>query len=128
MKEKVKNWLDSARYDLEVAGQMFRSGVYVYTVFMCHLALEKILKAKVEEITDEKPPKTHDLEYLIGLAKLSPDKDMERFISRLSNLSVATRYPDNFQMMLEDFSQERAKATLSRAEEVFRWIEETITL
>ena len=71
MKKEVQNWLDSARYDLETAGHLFRAGSYIYTVFMCHLALEKVLKAKVEEITGEEPPKTHDLEYLIGLAGLS---------------------------------------------------------
>jgi len=37
--------------------------------------LEKVLKAKVEEVTAKTPPKTHDLEYLVGLAGLSPDED-----------------------------------------------------
>ena len=47
MKKEVKNWLDSAKYDLETAEHMFNTGRYVYTIFMCHLALEKILKAKI---------------------------------------------------------------------------------
>jgi len=96
MKKEVQNWLDSARYDLETAGHLFRAGSYIYTVFMCHLALEKVLKAKVEEITGEEPPKTHDLEYLMMLAGLSPDEDTRDFISGLSNVSVVTRYPRDF--------------------------------
>lgn len=64
MREEVKNWLDSARYDLETAEYMFNTGRYIYTVFMCHLALEKVLKAKVQEITGKTPLKTHDLEYM----------------------------------------------------------------
>ena len=120
MKKEVQNWLAFARYDLETAGHLFRAGGYVYTVFMCHLALEKVLKAKVEEITGEEPPKTHDLEYLMGLAGLSLDEDAEDFILELSNLSVVTRYPRDFQMMLKDFSRERVESTLSKATEVFQ--------
>lgn len=61
MKNEVKNWLDSSFYDLETAEHMYNTGRYIYTVFMCHLALEKLLKARVQEITGETPPKTHDL-------------------------------------------------------------------
>ncbi len=126
MKKDVQNWLDSARYDLETAEHLFQAGRYIYTIFMCHLALEKALKAKVEEITDKEPPKTHDLNYLINLSGLSLDRDTVRFVSRLSNLSVVTRYPRDFQAMLNDFSRERAEAALSRTIEVFQWIENTI--
>ena len=95
---------------------------------MCHLALEKMLKAKVEEITGEEPPKTHDLEYLVDITGLSPDEDMGDFISGLSNVSVVTRYPRDFQMMLEDFSREKAEFILSKAKDVLQWIEKTMTL
>ena len=126
MKKEVKNWLDSADYDLETAEYMFKTGRYIYTIFMCHLALEKVLKAKVEDVTGKTPPKTHDLEYLVGLAKLSLDEDMERFIAELSNLSVVTRYPTDFQRMLKDFSRERAEPVLKKTKEVFQWIKKSI--
>lgn len=128
MKKEVKNWLDSALYDLETAQHMFNTGRYVYTVFMCHLALEKALKAKVEEITYKTPPKVHDLEYLIGLAGLSPDKDTEEFLVEISSLSVVTRYPGDFQKVLKDFSQERAEFILMKTKEVFQWIRKSISL
>jgi len=96
MKKEVKNWLESAKYDLDTAEHMFTSGRYIYTVFMCHLALEKVLKSKIEEITGKTPPKIHDLEYLMGIAELSPDKNIENFIVEITNLSVVTRYPNDF--------------------------------
>jgi len=70
MEKEIQNWLDSALYDLETAEYMFKTGRYIYTVFMCHLALEKILKAKIEEKTNKTPPKAHDLIYLLSLAGL----------------------------------------------------------
>lgn len=126
MKKEVKNWLDSAKYDLETAQYLFDAGKYIYTIFMRHLALEKVLKAKVEEITGKTPPKTHDLEYLLGIAGLSPGKNMEKFIVEISNLSVVTRYLSNFQRTLKDFSQERSESILARTKEAFQWIKKSI--
>lgn len=93
MRTEVKNWLDSAQYDLDTAEHMFAAGRYIYTVFMCHLALEKALKAKVEEITGKTPPKTHDLGYLVGIAGLLPDKDIEEFLVEISNLKYCYKIP-----------------------------------
>ncbi len=128
MREEVKNWLDSAQYDLETAAHMFNTGRYIYTVFMCHLALEKALKAKIQEITSKTPPKTHDLEYLLGISMLFLDREMEEFLVEISNLSVVTRYPTDFQRMLKDFSRERAEFILIKTREVFQWIRKFILL
>ncbi|HHT9152171.1 MAG TPA: HEPN domain-containing protein [Candidatus Hypogeohydataceae bacterium YC40] len=128
MKNAVKNWLDSPQYDLETAENMFAAGRYIYTVFMCHVALEKALKAKVEEITFKTPPKTHDLGYLVELAGLFPDKDIEEFIVEISNLSVVTRYPNDFQRMLTDFSKERVEFILIKTGEIFQWVKKSMLL
>ena len=127
MKKRAKNWLDSAQYDLKTAEHMFKTGRYIYTVFMCHLALEKVLKAKIQ-VAGSTPPKTHDLEYLTGLAKLSPNEDMESFIAQITNLSVVTRYPGDFQKILKNFSKKRTELILVKTKEVFQWIKKSITL
>ena len=112
MEKAVQNWIDSAQYDLETAEHMFQTGRYIYTIFMCHLALEKALKAKIQKDSGKIPPKTHDLEYLVGLSGLSPDFSTEKFLAEISNLSVVTRYPTDFQTILKSFSKEKAHATL----------------
>ena len=96
MKKEVKNWLESAQYDLETAEQMLNTGRYIYTIFMCHLAVEKILKAKVGEITVKIPPKTHNLRYLVKLSGLEPSEEIFIFLSELSDVSIPTRYPEDF--------------------------------
>ncbi len=34
-------WIIQAEYDLGTAEDMFKAGRYIYTIFMCHLAVEK---------------------------------------------------------------------------------------
>ena len=125
MEKEVQNWVDSACYDLETAEQMFKSKRYIYTAFMCHLALEKILKAKIQKDTGKVPPKTHDLKHLAGLSGIHFEKESEEFLAELSNLNVITRYPADFQQMLQDFSQQRAEKILKNTKEIFQWIKKS---
>jgi len=50
---------------------MLATGRYLYVVFFCHLALEKMLKAHVVEVTQSIPARTHDLIYLVKKSELS---------------------------------------------------------
>lgn len=44
MNEDVKRWLDIAAYDKVTAEAMYKSGRYLYVLFMCQQAVEKTLK------------------------------------------------------------------------------------
>jgi len=107
---------------------MLDSGRYIYTVFMCHLAIEKMAKAVIVELTGKEPPRSHDLQYLLGLTGLKLDSAQQEFIAELSNLSVATRYPIDFERALSDFSRERAEAVLKKTKEAFGWMKRQIDL
>jgi HEPN domain-containing protein len=45
MVRRTEEWLRQADYDIDAAEYMYQGGRYVYAVFMCHLAIEKALKA-----------------------------------------------------------------------------------
>lgn len=126
MKNEVENWLNSAQYDLETAEHLFIAGRYIYTIFMCHLALEKVLKAKVQEVTNKIPPKTHNLRYLVKLGSLKvPEdipEDMFEFLSKLSDVSIPTRYPQDFKKLVEAYNEGVTRSYLNRTKEVFEWM------
>jgi HEPN domain-containing protein len=119
MKKEVKNWLDSAQYDMETAEHMFNTGRYIHTIFVCHLALEKILKAKVAEISGKTPLKTRNLRYLLRLGNLEPDEKLFEFISKLSDVSIVTRYHHDFGELQRAYNQEVARKYLTRQREYF---------
>lgn len=122
MEKETKNWLGSAHYDLETAGSMLQTGHYLYTVFLCHLAVEKALKAKVREATGRTPPKTHDLIELLKLSELTPSAELLDFLGKLNNASVATRYPEDFSETVRVYTEDVAEEYLERSGEVVRWI------
>ena len=61
VRKDTANWIALADYDIETANHMFATARYLYVIFLCHLALEKLLKAHVAEVTQNLPIKTHDL-------------------------------------------------------------------
>lgn len=71
---------------------MLTTGRFLYVVFMCHLALEKMLKAHVTEITQSIPVKTHDLIYLLKKCQLELPQEHLEFIGKINSASIPTRY------------------------------------
>jgi len=47
MDEAIGNWIKSSDYDIRTASALLKSRRYVYVIFMCHLSVEKALKALV---------------------------------------------------------------------------------
>ena len=103
MRKDTKNWLALADYDLETARHMLTTGRYLYVVFLCHLALEKILKAHIAEFTQEVPIKTHDLIYLVKKCELELSENHLDFIGKINTASIPTRYPDDLQRSLKEY-------------------------
>lgn len=117
-----EEWLTQANYDMDAADYMFRGRRYMYAIFMCHLALEKGLKAVYAEKLGNEPPKTHNLLYLIEKMKLKLPEDMHDIISTLNRVSVPTRYPDDLRRILKDYDKKKTKEVLDRSKQVLRWL------
>src|SRR3989337_4349195 len=109
MAKSLQEWLRQADYDINTAEYMFNGGRYFYTIFMCHLSMEKALKGLYLERLKEIPPKTHNLIYLVEKIKLLLPENLYDSVFALNRVTVPTRYPDDIQNMLKDYNEERTK-------------------
>lgn len=126
MRTDTQNWIALAEYDLETAHHMLMTGRYLYVVFLCHLALEKMLKACVTEIIQVIPAKTHDLIYLIKKSELEIPQEMLEFIGKINTASIPTRYPEDLQRALKEYPKSVVENYLTQAEQVVRWLKEQL--
>jgi HEPN domain-containing protein len=122
MRKDTGNWIALAEYDLETARHMLTTGRFLYVVFMCHLALEKMLKAHVTETTQSIPVKTHDLIYLIKKSQLELPQEHLEFIGKINSASIPTRYPEDLQRALIEYPKSIALDYLNETTEVLRWL------
>jgi len=124
VRKDTANWIALADYDIETASHMLETGRYLYVVFLCHLALEKLLKAHVAEVTQTLPIKTHDLIYLVKKSELEiPEKRLD-FIGKINTASIPTRYPDDLQRALKEYPKSVANDYLNQTTELVKWLKQ----
>ena len=114
-------WLRQADYDMETADAMFAAGRFFYTVFMCHLSIEKALKGLYELKLKKVTPKTHNLIYLVKEIRLKPPEEVGKFLVKLNEASITTRYPDELEEILKNYTKETVEEMITRSKEALRW-------
>lgn len=123
-KPAYEEWFFQSDYDLETAGDMFKSGRHVYCIFMCHLSLEKALKGLLIKKKNQFPSKTHSLIYLIEQIVLQLKPDYYEFLFTLNKISVPTRYPEDLKKLFSVYSQERTLEILNQSKEIQQWLKQ----
>ena len=103
MSKNPEEWFRQADYDLETAEYMFDGGRYFYSVFMCHLSIEKALKGLYQDRVKEPSPKVHNLVYLLNKIAIKPPEVQAKFLIKLNEASVPTRYPETLVIVLTGY-------------------------
>jgi len=122
MEKRSEEWLTQSDYDMDTAEYMRSGGRHIYAVFMCHLSIEKALKGLFYEKKRLLPPKSHNLIYLLNQIGLSPQKDHGKFIVRLNEVSIPTRYPENLATLQNLYTEAVVRDILTHGKEVIQWI------
>jgi len=60
--------------------------------------------------------------YLINKIGTKPPENLGKFIVKLSEASVVTRYPENINQLIADYTEALAKEIVSMSREVLVWI------
>jgi HEPN domain-containing protein len=101
---------------------MFETKRYVYVLFMCHLSVEKLLKALYEAGREKVPPKTHNLVYLMNEADVDVPEVHLKTVESLNDISVVTRYPEDIRALVKAFKKERAEDYLKKSKALLKWL------
>jgi len=121
-----EEWLLQADYDMDTAQYMFDGGRYFYTIFMCHLSIEKAIKSLYSASLKVEPPKLHDLLYFSNRLRLSPPSEVRDLLYELNGLSVLTRYPDELRKMALVYDRQRCEDILTRSRKALEWLKEQL--
>jgi len=105
MSDKTDKWLRMCDNDVKTTKINLEGEQYMWVSFHCHLIVEKALKAVIAEITDEMPPRIHNLKKLAEIALLYDDlSDTQRdLLKNLTPMNIDGRYEeydDNFEEVL----------------------------
>jgi len=126
MLPEAAEWLDQSTYDLKTAESLYQARRYIYVIFMCHLAVEKALKALIVEVTGKAPPRTHNLVNLMKIGQVKLSDEQIRFITRLSLAGVVTRYPEELKRALDDYPPPVTRDYLKKAKDVVKCLKQQL--
>ena len=127
IEKDVRSWLDASRYDLETARALLKSRRYLYVLFMCQQAIEKILKACATVKTGEFPPRIHNLARLGELGALEFSEEERKLLERLSLYYLQSRYPPEIQALAKKVSRPMAASHLEQTEIVWKRLSKQLT-
>jgi HEPN domain-containing protein len=119
--EKVDYWLDIADYDIQTARSLHHSGRYLYTVFMCQQAIEKIFKANYMGKFSKEAPFSHNLVYLNSLLELGTSDKQLKIIAELTTYYIEGRYPTYKKKLSALINEAKSESILKKTEELFKW-------
>ena len=115
-----RQWTERAQYDLDSAQAMFKAGRYLYVLFCCQQAVEKMLKSVVAQQTRELPPRIHKLVRLAEVTGLEVDETQMDFLRELSAYYIPTRYPEDVALL--DVKKDQAQRVLNSSREFIQWL------
>ncbi len=115
-------WWELVEEDLAVAESLLAAEHYRYVGFMCHLVIEKALKAVIARRS--LPPKIHNLTRLSEIAELNDQMDQEQLqvLDLLEPMNIEGRYPAAIASLTSGMNSARATTMLASTKELCKWI------
>ncbi|HZK27437.1 MAG TPA: HEPN domain-containing protein [Thermoclostridium sp.] len=135
--EKYSYWEEYAQYDLDTANVMFDTERYLYSVFMCQQAIEKIVKGIYVLYTGEEPVKTHNIALVFNnlcdrgdFRRLVTEEDFDRrrdeytpIFVRLLAFYISARYPAYKEKLTSMINKTETEEIMVKAKEAFLWVQ-----
>jgi HEPN domain-containing protein len=123
---KIRILAGNRRYDLECADAMYEKGRWLYVVFMCQQAVEKLVKGLYVLYVDDNVPKTHNIRILVErfenlLPEVVADKYYDLF-EELTSHYIDGRYTDYKRKLSERLHNLAAASFIKRTKEAFSWL------
>ena len=122
--EKVQYWLDVVAEDLDLAEFLLKSGRWLYSAFMCHQVIEKMLKAYWTATSDDVPPYIHDHKRLAEFSGLygQMSEEQRHFLQEIRPMNIEARYPDYKRAVAKSLDAEKANDFVERTKQMKQWI------
>lgn len=127
MNKEAQYWIETAQYDIDTAKAMLETKRYLYVGFVCHLTIEKALKAVIAS-SGVMPPKIHNLVKLAKLGELysKMSEAQKDFLDILMPLNIEGRYPSYKANIAASLGAERCSRIIEETEELLCWIKQML--
>lgn len=118
-------WLESACRDLETAKSVYELKRFDWSLFICHLAIEKLLKALIVQ-AGETPLPIHNLNRLAEMAGLKLSEEHQDWLTEITNFNIEARYDDAKLSFYKKATEEYSSLWHKRCNTLFQCFEKNL--
>jgi len=120
--EIIKYWIDSSEVDFKAMENLLNNGHYVWSLFIGHLVIEKLLKAYHVKNVDSSTPPIHDLTKIAEKANLPLSESQKDFLDEVTTFNIKARYPDYKNRFYRKATKEFTEMYIIRVKEFRQWL------
>ncbi len=119
IKKQIEYWINTAGEDLQTAELLINNNKILFGLFLCHLCIEKAIKANIVKHTGNIPPKVHNLSYLIERTNLELSDEQFLLCDTLMYYQLEGRYPEYYKKAP---SKSKSKEILNQTKTLYKWL------
>lgn len=124
--ELIKHWIDASELDFRAMNNLFASKDYVWSLFLGHLVIEKLLKAFAAKNNLVAIPKIHDLNKLAKTAGLALEERLKDSFDIITSFNIEARYPDYKHEFYKKCSSKFTLTNIEKIKEIRIWLLELL--
>lgn len=122
LKHLTKYWKELSDYDIETAKFMFQTKRYPYCLFMCHLSIEKMLKAVIVKQKEKQAPYSHNLINLAKRTEIKFSKENKILLADLTEFNLEARYPEWQKKFYTKCSKKYTEKYFNQTKKLQKWL------
>lgn len=124
--EHITYWSVESDKDIVVMQSLFDNGHYTWSLFVGHLALEKMLKALYVKQVGIEVPRIHHLLKIARDCNLLLTPKHEDFLLEVTTYNLKGRYPDYKQAFSRKATPEFCVNRIEQIKEQQQWLKEQL--
>jgi HEPN domain-containing protein len=122
----ISYWKDSSDKDYGTMLHLYEAKDFHWSLFIGHIVIEKLLKAKVARVTNAHAPFTHDLLRLSQLSGLDLSSEQSDWLDTITTFNLNTRYDDYKQEFYLKCTPEFSAQWIERIKTLRTWIKKML--
>ena len=119
-------WIDSSNLDYRAMNNLFSTEGYVWSLFLGHLVIEKLLKALAAKNNHDTVLKIHDLNKLAKAAELESNESIKDSFDIISSFNIEARYPDYKKEFYQKCDKKFTTDNIKKINEIRLWLLELL--
>jgi len=124
--EIIDFWQQSSDKDFLTMTHLHESGDYMWSLFIGHLVIEKLLKAYYVRKVGVDYPLIHNLLRIAEKAGLDLSEEQQEFFSTVTGFNINARYDDYKQSFNKKCTPEFTLIWIEKIKEYRKWIKDQL--